>query len=131
MLSFDQTDDIYELDESVSTPDQANIPLQQEQVDAKQGAKVDLIEQFIKVNPTIQPRTEIFDEHNEHFRSGDETVTDNDEFITETLSRIYLKQGHYQKAIESFKRLSLKFPEKSAYFATQIEKIKKLISKES
>ena len=128
LLSFDQTDDIYELDESESTPFQANIPQQKEEVDAKPGAKVDLIEQFIKVNPIIQPRTEIFAEHNEHFRSGDETAADNDEFITETLSRIYLKQGHYQKAIDSFKRLSLKFPEKSVYFAQQIEEIKKLLN---
>jgi len=58
----------------------------------------------------------------------EEESNENDEFITETLSRIYLKQGHYQKAIDSFKRLSLKFPEKSVYFAQQIEEIKKSLN---
>jgi hypothetical protein len=128
LLSFDQTDVFDLLDEPETTPVPADIPQQQVRTDSKEREKVDLIEQFIKINPTIPPRIENIPEHNEHFRSGDEPLNDNDEFITETLSRIYLKQGHYQKAIDSFKRLSLKFPEKSAYFAQQIEEIKKLLN---
>jgi hypothetical protein len=89
--------------------------------------KVDLIEQFIKVNPTIQPRNESFSTSKEQSELKMEGLDENDEFITETLSRIYLKQGHHQKAIDSFRRLSLKFPEKSVYFAQQIEEIKKLL----
>ena len=48
--------------------------------------------------------------------------------FTETLARIYVKQGYYSKALFIYKKLSLKFPEKSTYFAGQIEKIEKRIN---
>jgi len=96
--------------------------------ETKDDSKIDLIDQFIKVNPSIQPRIENIPGRNEQSDLKEEGENENDEYITETLSRIYLKQGHYQKAIDSFERLSLKFPEKSVYFALQIEEIKKLIN---
>ena len=47
--------------------------------------------------------------------------------FTETLARIYLKQKRYDRAIEIFKSLSLKYPEKNSYFADQIRFLEKLI----
>ena len=47
-------------------------------------------------------------------------------FMTETLAKLYLSQKNYEKAIQSYKILSLKFPEKNSYFADQIKRIKKL-----
>ncbi len=54
---------------------------------------------------------------------------ESDELITETLATIYLQQKKYAKAIEAFQKLSLKYPEKSGYFATRIEETEKLKNK--
>ena len=50
-------------------------------------------------------------------------------FMTETLAKLYVNQKNYEKAIQSYKILILKFPEKNSYFADQIKIIKKLKSK--
>ncbi|HKJ78987.1 MAG TPA: tetratricopeptide repeat protein [Prolixibacteraceae bacterium] len=51
---------------------------------------------------------------------------ENDELVTETLAMIYFEQKKYDKALDAFRKLSLKYPEKSIYFATRIEEIEKL-----
>jgi len=48
-------------------------------------------------------------------------------YFTETLARIYIKQGRYSKALEIIRQLSLQYPKKNAYFADQIRFLEKLI----
>lgn len=49
---------------------------------------------------------------------------DFEEIVSETLAKLYLKQGHKEKGIRMYEKLILKFPEKSVYFASEIEKLK-------
>ncbi len=58
-----------------------------------------------------------------------ETQADSDEtgYFTETLARIYIKQGRYSKALEIIRRLNLIYPKKNRYFADQIRFLEKLI----
>ena len=53
-----------------------------------------------------------------------------DTYFTETLARIYIKQGKYAKAIEIIRRISLIYPKKNRYFADQIRFLEKLIVNE-
>ena len=82
----------------------------------------DLINRFIAANPRIEVK-EIHDYHIEDI-SGN-SIKEHESFITDTLAKIYLRQGLYTKAIMVYEKLSLKYPEKSSYFASQIEEIKK------
>ena len=51
----------------------------------------------------------------------------NELLVTETLAQLYVEQENYDKAIQTYKILILKFPEKkNSYFASAIKKIKKL-----
>ena len=87
--------------------------------------KNDLIETFINRPKKIEK--EDLDKGQDDISI--KTITLENELITETLAKIYLKQKKYKKAIDAFKILSLKYPEKNAFFANQIKKIKKLENK--
>jgi hypothetical protein len=81
----------------------------------------DLIERFLKSEPGV-----IRADHQTNLEGdvSEGSVKEDDRLITDTLAKIYVKQGLHAKAIYAYERLSLKYPEKSAYFAAQIEKIK-------
>ena len=65
------------------------------------------------------------DDSEHHEEESEEEV--GEECFTETLARIYIKQGRYSKALEIIRRLSLQIPKKNAYFADQIRFLEKLI----
>lgn len=54
-----------------------------------------------------------------------ESLIENEDLVTETLAKIYALQGNISKAIRAYEILSLKFPQKNAYFASLIENLKK------
>ena len=87
--------------------------------------KFDLIETFLN-NPSKIEKEDI---NRNQKDISIETLASENELMTETLAKIYLKQQKYKKAIDAFRILSLKYPEKNAFFANQIKKIKKLENK--
>ena len=54
-------------------------------------------------------------------------LIENEELVTPTLAKVYFEQHHYEKAINAYKKLILKYPKKSTFFAAQIELIKNKI----
>tara|TARA_R110002050_G_scaffold204522_4_gene340129 strand:- start:37418 stop:38350 length:933 start_codon:yes stop_codon:yes gene_type:complete len=84
--------------------------------------KFELIDQFIVNNPKIVPK-----EKNIPLIPIEESIKiDKNELMTETLAKVYLEQKKYKKAIQAFKILSLKYPEKSSSFANQIKLVQKI-----
>ena len=57
----------------------------------------------------------------------DANNSEEEEYFTETLARIYIKQGRYQKAYDIIGRLREKYPNKNVYFADQMRFLEKLI----
>jgi hypothetical protein len=94
---------------------------------SKKQLQSDLIDKFIIANPRIEPSREKTNAPIEDISAP--FVEREGGFVTETLAKIYISQGYYSKAIDIYEKLSLKFPEKSSYFASQIEKVKEFIKK--
>jgi hypothetical protein len=81
----------------------------------------EIIDKIIKIEPRInKPKGEFFNSANK----AKDSVVEDDSIVSETLARIYAMQGNLGKAIKTYEILSLKFPEKSAYFAALIKELK-------
>jgi len=78
------------------------------------------LDQFIKTKPKIKRQErEFFNAE----KQGLKSIEDNSEIVTETLARLFLKQGHPSRAVDVYEKLRLQNPEKDAYFARLIEEI--------
>ena len=107
--------------------------MQQEQSPQLRGQS--LIDDFINNdNGKIQLKDTPDDELSAALQNGDNAIDDEnaensleESYQTETLAKIYVKQGRYSKALEIIKRLNLNNPKKNAYFADQIRYLEKLI----
>ncbi len=95
--------------------------------DTPQMQGQDLIDHFLQEEQGRILLNELRDEDEPTDTPAIEEEPAEEEYFTETLARIYIKQGRYQKALEIIQRLSSNFPEKNAYFADQIRFLEKLI----
>ena len=135
LLNFELSDIGYSLDNiekeihPVDSPVEAADSVEKLRKGRSTVQKDELIDRFIKDNPAFSVRQPENSEISDRIRAQTDIAGDKEEFITETLARIYVNQGLYQKAINAFEKLSLKYPEKSAYFARQIEEVTNLLNK--
>ncbi|MEG9327069.1 hypothetical protein V6B16_03915 [Salinimicrobium catena] len=106
---------------STATPVQRDEKPSEEKDDDFKSRKFDLINEFIAKNPKIAPV-----KSSKKANLAEENLISPEALMTETLARVYLEQKNYKKAIQAYKILILKNPEKSGFFADQIRAIEKL-----
>ena len=86
----------------------------------KSADTFNLIDRFIETNPKIKLVDKNLKDGDISFSSS----TENESLMTETLAKVYLEQRKYENAIKAYRILSLKYPEKSGFFADRIKAIK-------
>ncbi len=97
----------------------------------KKDRKFEMIDKFIQDRPKIIPSEIERKAPKEEKNNLEKPYTQaSDSLMTETLAKVYLQQKNYKKAIQAYKILILKNPEKSGFFADQIRAIDKLINTE-
>jgi tetratricopeptide (TPR) repeat protein len=89
-------------------------------IDEDKKKKAELIDKFIETSPKIPPiKPGVVFTPNLDLNKEDTSY-----LMTETLAKVYLEQKKYQKAIQAYEILILKYPEKSSFFADRINDIK-------
>ncbi|MFH6603539.1 hypothetical protein ACEZ3G_08630 [Maribacter algicola] len=112
------SDKIKKVDDLASDNDSGILPKEEN----SKKKKFELIDKFLEENPKIIPR----EGSSSEVDISTSVKLDKNELMTETLAKVYLEQKKYKKAIQAFKILSLKYPEKSGFFADRIRAIEKI-----
>ncbi|NJB81996.1 hypothetical protein [Wenyingzhuangia aestuarii] len=97
---------------------------QPKEVKKENNPKLNIINKFIQNNPKISPVKKTTQTSSVGLKTTKSDISN--ELMTETLAKVYLAQKKYDNAIQAYKILSLKYPEKSGLFADQIQRIKKI-----
>lgn len=87
-------------------------------------SECDLIDKFILEDPKMPKFAQGDVKNGESNEDLSKQSCEEHEFITESMAKIYVKQKLFAKAIEIYEKLSLKYPEKSVYFANRISEVK-------
>ncbi len=90
---------------------------------SKLNSQQEIIDKFIKADPKIRRKKEVQKDDSNNDLAKD-SVSFNDDLVSENLAKVMVKQGKTSKAIDIYKKLIWKFPQKKAYFASQIESLK-------
>jgi len=120
------------LDESASTlplgsfePDALILAhLAAHQAAAAARTSVDIISQFLRNKPRMKAPTVLSPIANEQTDLSVNSTRAEPELASESLALIMVRQGKKERAIEIYERLMVRQPEKMAYFADQIQKLK-------
>lgn len=104
-----------------------------ESEEEKPSRTITLIDDFIEDGGFKLPKVDNTAEYQPEYKpqleeeSEIEEKTENSGVFTETLARIYIKQGKYERALDIIQRLYKKHPSKSVYYADQMRFLEKLI----
>jgi len=91
----------------------------------EQERKFALLDAFLESNPKIVPSDQIQEIDIEAASS-----IEDESLITETMAQLYMNQKQFKKAITAYKALILKYPEKSSFFAIQIQEAQGFLDKQ-
>lgn len=99
------------------------LKLNEEQLSSKKLKQKAIIDKIIETSPGLIRAKEDQKFYTPEHKAK-ESLLENEHLVTETLAKIYALQGNIAKAVRSYEILSLKYPQKSAYFASLIKKLK-------
>jgi len=92
-------------------------------ISQKKLEQQELIEKFIKADPKIKRNSSKKKKEKQDDLSVP-SVEFGDDLVSENLAKVLIKQGKKDKAIDIYKKLIWKYPQKKAYFASQIDSLK-------